>query len=104
MTNTEMTTPSTSVPPVPDEHLGPLPVHVMKKERNKRTRADRSENGHATVARKVEQCPEQHARKNAVTRRKPVHAVDQVDGVDDPHGRDDGQRNGYPSGNSADAP
>ena len=89
---------------VPDEHLGPLPVHVMKKERNKRTRADRSENGHATVARKVEQCPEQHARKNAVTRRKPVHAVDQVDRVDDANRRENSKRHRNPDRNDSQTP
>ena len=89
---------------VADEHLRCFSEDVVEKERDQRPDRHHGQKRHFHIARQIEQRAEHHAGQDAEPRRESVHAVDQVDGVDDPHGRDDGQRNGYPSRDSADAP
>lgn len=48
--------------------------------------------------------PKEQACQDAVARREAVYPVDQVDGIDDAHGRKDRQRNGHPLRNLIEAP
>lgn len=81
---------------VTDEHLRTLPENVVEEERNQRSRRHNGQHDHHPIPYVPEHYTEEQARQNAVTRRKAVHPVDQVDGVDDAHCRKDRQRDGNP--------
>lgn len=89
---------------VADEHLRTLAKDVVKEERNQRTGRHYRQHGHHPIPHVPEHHPEEQIRQDAVPRRKSVHAVNQVDGVDDPYGRKDRQRNGCPARNLVDTP
>lgn len=89
---------------VTDEHLRGLAEQVVEEEGDERTGGHHGQHGHHPVADIPEHHPEKEARQNAVARRESVHAVNQVDGVDDAHGRKDRQRNGCPARNLVDTP
>lgn len=80
---------------VTDEHLRGLAEQVVKKEGDKRSGSHHGQHGHHAVADIPEHHPEKEARQNTVARREAVHAVDQIDAVDNAHGRHDRQRHGY---------
>ena len=80
---------------VTDEHLRGLTEQVVKEEGDKRSGSHYGQHGHYPVADIPEHHSEKEARQDAVARREAVHAVDQIDAVDDAHGRHDRQRHGY---------
>lgn len=80
---------------VTDEHLRGLTEQVVKKEGDKRSGSHHGQHGHHAVADIPEHHSEKEARQDAVARREAVHAVDQIDAVDNAHGRHDRQRHGY---------
>lgn len=89
---------------VPDEHLRCLAKDIVKEKRNERSCGYGCQNGHDRIVGQPEHHPELDARHDAVTRRKSVHAVDQVDGIDDAHGGKDRQRDGDFTGNLTESP
>lgn len=89
---------------VPDEHLRCLAEDIVKEKRNERSCGYGCQNGHDRIVGQPEHHPELDARHDAVTRRKSVHAVDQVDGIDDAHGGKDRQRDGDFTGNLTESP
>lgn len=91
-------------PAVADEHLGTLSEDVVKEERNQRSGCHDGQHTHRPIPHVPEHHTEKEARQDAVARREAVYPVDQVDGIDDAHGRKDRQRNGYPLRNLIEAP
>ena len=83
---------------VADEHFRGLAENIVQKKRNQRADRNDGQNRHFHIARQVEQRSEHRTGRNAVTRRKPVDTVDQVDGIDNAHRRNDRQRNSDPAG------
>lgn len=89
---------------VSDKHLRCLAEDIVKEKRNERSCGYGCQNGHDRIVGQPEHHPELDARHDAVTRRKSVHAVDQVDGIDDAHGGKDRQRDGDFTGNLTESP
>lgn len=89
---------------VADEHLRTLAEDVVEEERNQRTGRHNGQDHHHPIPHIPEHHAEKQARQNAVARRKAIHSVNQVDGVDDPHGRKDRQRNSHPLWNLINTP
>lgn len=82
-------------PAVTDEHLRTLPENVVKEERNQRSGSHDGQHTHRPIPHVPEHHPKEQTRQNAVARREAVYPIDQVDGINDAHGRKDRQRNGY---------
>lgn len=89
---------------VADEHSRSLAENVVQKEWNERSAGYDGQQGHFYVACHIKYCSEDRGRQNAVARRKPVYAVDQVDGVDDTHDRENRQGYADPGRERLDAP
>lgn len=82
-------------PAVTDEHLRTLAENVVEEERNQRSGCHDSQHAHRPIPHVPEHHTEKEARQDAVARREAVYPIDQVDGIDDAHGRKDRQRNGH---------
>lgn len=91
-------------PAVTDEHLRTLAEDIVEEERNQRSGSHDGQHTHRPIPHVPEHHTEEKARQDAVARREAVYPVDQVDGIDDAHGRKDRQRNGHPLRNLIEAP
>lgn len=83
-------------PAVTDEHLRTLAKNVVEEERNQRSGCHDGQHAHRPIPHVPEHHTEKEARQDAVARREAVYPIDQVDGIDDAHGRKDRQRNSHP--------
>ena len=91
-------------PAVTDEHLRTLAEDIVEEERNQRSGGHDGQHTHRPIPHIPEHHPKEQACQDAVARREAVYPVDQVDGIDDAHGRKDRQRNGHPVRNLIEAP
>lgn len=91
-------------PAVSDEHLRRLAEDIVEEERNERPCGYGRQNSHDRIVGQPEHHPELDTRHDAVARRKPVHTVDQVDGIDDAYGSEHRQRDGDTTGNLSKTP
>lgn len=89
---------------VAQEHFGLVAEDVVDEEGDQGAGEYRGERGAFLVARPDGHHAEGDAGRDAVARAEAVHAVDEVDGVDDARAGEDRQRNGDPVGNGVDAP
>lgn len=89
---------------IADEHLRVLSEDVVEEERNQRSGCHDSQHAHCPIPHVPEHHTEKKARQDAVARREAVYPVDQVDGIDDAHGRKDRQRNSHPLRDLIEAP
>lgn len=80
---------------VTNEHFRGLAEQVVKEEGDERSGSHHGQHGHHPVANIPEHHSEKEARQNAVARREAVHTVNQIDAVDDAHGRHDRQRHSH---------
>ena len=80
---------------IADEHLGRLAIHVMKEERKQRGHHNGGERDHTFVAQMVEHHAEKGTAHNAVARGIAVHAIDEVNRIDDAHTGEHRQWNGH---------
>lgn len=79
---------------IPDEHLRTLAEEIVEKERNQRPRRHHGQHGHHPISDTPEHPAEEETRQDAIARRKAIHAVDQIDAVDNSNGSHDRQRHG----------
>lgn len=89
---------------IPDEHLRALAEEIVEKERNQRSRRHHSQHGHHPIPNAPEHPAEKETRQDAIARRKSIHAVDQVDAVDNSHGSHNRQRYGQILGDPMNSP
>lgn len=89
---------------VADEHFRSAAENIVEEERDQRPRSHGGQNGHRDIARQEKECAEHQTRRSAISRRKAVHAVDKVDGVDDAHRCKHRKWYGNPSGHLLQAP
>ena len=86
------------------EHLGRLAKHVMKEEREQGGSHNGGERDHTFVAQMVKHDAEKGTAHNAVTRGIPVHAIDEIDRIDNAHTSEHRQRNGQIHGDCVKPP
>ena len=79
---------------IPDEHLRTLAEEIVKKERNQRPCRHHGQHGHHPISDTPEHPAEEETRQDAIARRKAIHAVDQIDAVDNSNGSHNRQRHG----------
>ena len=89
---------------IADEHLGRLAVHVVQEERNQGGRHHGGERDHASVAQQIEHKAEKDTADYAVAGRVTVHAVYEVDRIDDAHTGEHGKRDGNIRGDDPQTP
>ena len=89
---------------IPDEHLRTLAEEIVEKERNQRPRRHHGQHGHHPISDTPEHPAEEETRQDAIARRKAIHAVDQIDAVDNSHGSHNRQRYGQILGDPMNSP
>ena len=89
---------------VAQKHFGLVAEDVVQEEGNQGAGKYRGERGAFLVARPDRHRTESDTCHDAIARTEAVHAVDEVDGVDDAHAGEDRQRDRDPVGNGVDTP